>query len=389
MKADQPPFDTTSPLKDRRIIFVLGSLELGGAERQALTLAGYLSAREGARVEVWGFNLSGPAGAICDRHGLAWRVIPFYFTGGLPGRLTGLKRLARIIRDARPDILLPYTLIPNVVCGLTWRLTGARACVWNQRDAGIERAGYVWERCAVRLTPQFISNSRQGARFIIDELKAPASKVQVIHNGVEHTSPGLDRASWRERLRVDECCFVACMVGNLHRHKDHETLLKAWRVVVTTLEAEGHKAVLILAGSLYDTYESLASLSRSLGINERVIFAGHVTDVAGLLGAADIAVFSSRSEGCPNAVLESMGAGLAVAGTDVEGVREVLGAAGAPHLAPVGDAEALAQTILNLARDPALCAALGEENRRRVRDGYDAKRMCEETASLLGKLLPR
>lgn len=380
---------TATSFKGRRIIFALGSLELGGAERQALILARHLSVCEGADVEVWGFNLSGPVAAICKRHGLGWRVIPFYFKGSPPLRMARLMKLAKAIRKARPDILLPYTLIPNVVCGLTWRLTGARACVWSQRDPGIERAGYVWERCAVLLTSAFISNSRQGARFIIDRLKAPASKVKIIHNGVERPAPERDRASWRERLEVDERCFVACMVGALHRRKDHETLLKAWRVVANALEAEGREAVLVLAGSRYDTYESLVSLSLSLKVERRVIFAGHVADVAGLLAAADVAVFSSRIEGCPNGVLESMAAGLAVAGTDIEGIREALGDAGAPCLAPEGDAEALARSILKLARDPALRAALGEKNRERVVDKFNPARMCEETVSLLRELLLR
>ncbi|MFL6231021.1 MAG: glycosyltransferase [Pyrinomonadaceae bacterium] len=382
MKAAQP--DAATPvLEGRRVIFVFGSLELGGAERQGLTLARHLSEREGAQVEVWGFNLSGPAADICDRHGLARRVIPFYFTGGWRARLTGLAKLAATMRAARPDILLPYTHTPNVVCGLIWRLTGARLCVWNQRDAGIERAGDRWERLAVRLTPQFISNSRPGARFVIDELKARAAKVEIIRNGVEPLSPELDRASWRAKLHADERCFVACMIGNLHRRKDHETLLRAWRTVTTVLEAEGRQALLALAGSYYDTHESLVALAVSLGIDERVRFAGHVRDVAGLLGAADVAVFSSRSEGCPNGVLESMCAGLAVAGTDVEGIREVVGDAGAPYLAPAGDAHALARIILELARDPALCAMLGAAHRQRVGDEYNSTRMCAETVALL------
>jgi len=376
-----------SALKGRRIVFVFGSLELGGAERQALTLARHLSAREGAEVEVWGFNRPGPAAAICERHGLAWRVVPFYFGGRLPRRLARLFKLARLLRAARPDILLPYTLIPNVVCGLTWRLAGARACVWNQRDAGIVRMGDVWERAAVRLTTRFVANSRQGARFLVDELKATASKVRVIRNGVEKLTPELGREAWRARLQVEEGCFVACMVANLHRHKDHETLLRAWRTVADALRAGGREAALVLAGRRDDAYGPLLSLSRDLGIDDRVVFPGHVSDVAGLLGASDLAVFSSRSEGCPNGVLESMAAGLAVAGTDVEGISEVLGAAGRPWLAPAGDAEALAGVILKLARDPALRAAVGEENRKRVRDDYDPARMCDETAALLAECL--
>jgi glycosyltransferase involved in cell wall biosynthesis len=381
--------DSAGPpvLEGKRIIFVFGSLELGGAERQALTLAGYLSGHARAAVEVWGFNLPGPAAAICERHGLAWRVVPFYFAGSFSTRLRRLAKLARLLRAARPDLLLPYTLIPNVACGLIWRLTGAVSCVWNQRDEGIARVGLGWERTAARLTPRFVSNSLQGARYLTDGLKAHPSKVTVINNGVERLAPEMSRPAWRGELQLDGRCFVACMVANLHGYKDHETLLKAWRIVSTTLEACGRRAILILAGRRDDAYESLASLSRVLGISHCVISTGHVPDVAGLLSASDISVFSSRSEGCPNGVLESMAAGLAVAGTDVEGIKEAVGRAGAPYLAPPGDAEALARIILKLADDPTLRSALGEENRKRIESHYDPSRMCEETAALLANCL--
>lgn len=387
MRDDLPDSAVAPALEGKRIIFVFGSLELGGAERQALILARYLSGYARVAVEVWGFNHPGPAAALCERHGLVWRVVPFYFAGSFSTRLRRLSKLARLLRAARPNLLLPYTLIPNVACGLIWRLTGALSCVWNQRDEGIARVGFGWERSAARLTPRFVSNSLQGARYLTGGLKAHPSKVAVINNGVEPLAPEMSRPAWRRELQLDERCFVACMVANLHGYKDHETLLKAWRIVSTTLEAGGRRAILILAGRRDDAYEALASLSRVLGISHCVISTGHVSDVPGLLSAADVSVFSSRSEGCPNGVLESMAAGLAVAGTDVEGIKEAVGLAGAPYLAPPGDAEALAGIILKLADDPTLRSALGEDNRRRIKSHYDPARMCEETASILVKCL--
>jgi glycosyltransferase involved in cell wall biosynthesis len=118
-----------------------------------------------------------------------------------------------------------------------------------------------------------------------------------------------------------------------------------------------------------------------LGIEHGVRFPGQVSDVAGLLSAVDIGVFSSRSEGCPNGVLECMAAGLAVAATDIEGVREVVGAS--DFLAPVGDAAALSHTILKLAGDPAMCATVGAANKKRIVENYDARRMCEQFVGII------
>jgi glycosyltransferase involved in cell wall biosynthesis len=320
---------------------------------------------------------------MCEQYGLAWRVVPYPFGGNPLVRLISLAKVAWMLREVCPDILLPYTLIPNVVCGLIWKWTGARLCVWNQRDAGIVRLNSRVERWAAQRTPQFISNSHQGARFLVDKLNVSPSKVSEIKNGIECPSPKMNRSMWRNYLQINDQCFVACMVANLNNNKDHETLLRAWRSVVTTLEAGGRSAVLILAGKYDDSYKSLTALSHDLNIDRSIRFIGQVSDIPGLLSAVDISVFSSRSEGCPNGVLESMAAGLAVAGTNTEGIKEAVGPAGKQFLAPPGDAEALAEIILKLACDPTLCFKIGKENRRRIRNNYAAISMCEETVSLL------
>src|SRR5579872_1770203 len=118
-------------LTGTRIVIVLTCLELGGAERQALVLARHLVREYGARVEVWGFVQPGRAAALCDEYGIPWRIVPFSWAEGKSGRLIGMVRFARELRRARPDILLPYTMWPNVLCGLIWRWAGAKACVWN------------------------------------------------------------------------------------------------------------------------------------------------------------------------------------------------------------------------------------------------------------------
>ena len=143
-------------LKGRRIVFVLGNLELGGAERQALILARYLSGHEQAAVQIWGFNKTGPVAETCERHRLPWRVIPYAFHGSRLQHVRGLRRVCSALRETKPDLLLPYTLGPNIVCGLIWPWTGARACVWNQRDEGIVSYGSWVARRAAQRTPRFI-----------------------------------------------------------------------------------------------------------------------------------------------------------------------------------------------------------------------------------------
>lgn len=360
-------------MKGRRVIFVLGNLELGGAERQALILAKHLIQHEHAEVAVWGFNRTGPVAEICAQFRIPSRVVPLQ-------QPFDLRKLTHMLRAARPDILLPYTLVPNVVCGLMWQRTGARLCVWNQRDEGIFNLNAKWQRRAAQITPQFIANSHAGSQYLVEQLNVNLAKIRVIPNGIELANPQSDRRSWRNRLELDDTTFVACMIANVHANKDHVTLLRAWRLVVNALE---QRAVLVLAGRHYGAYESLAALTNELDIANNVRFTGPVSDVAGLLTAVDLGVFSSRSEGCPNGVLECMAAGLAIAATDIEAIREVVGEHGTRLLAPPGDAERLAQIIIELAKHPETRTTIGAANQSQIKARYNAQRMCEDTVALL------
>jgi glycosyltransferase involved in cell wall biosynthesis len=388
VQSDDPPLTpaSSSTLKGRRIVFLLFNLELGGAERQALIFARHLVEREQAAVEIWGFNKSGPVAQNCEQIGVPWRVVPFPFRAGRDARLLGLVRVARGLRAARPDVLLPYTFVPNVICGLVWKWTGARACVWNQRDEG--RMPFVadWARTAARRTPVFVSNSAAGVRFLSDELSVGAAKIRIIENGIEPLPAREDRAAWRAQLKIDDESFVACMVANLHENKDHRTLLKAWKRVVDSFDSQ---AVLVLAGRHDGAYESLESLARELNLNGHLRFAGQVLDVAGLLSATDLGVFSSVAEGCPNGVLESMSAGLAIAGTNIDAIRSLVGPRSLGFLAPPKDDEALAAAILKLANDSGLRVTIGAENRQRVKEQYTAARMCEQTVGVIKEAVIR
>src|SRR5262249_35686224 len=101
-------------LAGKRILFLLNNLHLGGAERQALLTARRLRDAHLARVEVWGFNEPGPAASLCEQHGIPWRVVPFRWYDSRLRQAASLVSLAARLRRARPDVLMPYLLVPNV-----------------------------------------------------------------------------------------------------------------------------------------------------------------------------------------------------------------------------------------------------------------------------------
>jgi len=375
-------------MPSRRFVFVLNGLLLGGAERQAILLARHLKERCGADVTVTAFGRPGKAAELCDRMGVPWRMVPFRWEPGRLKRTAMLLRVARDLRRLRPDVLLPYTMHPNVVCGLIWQLTGARLCMWNQRDEGRQRVEPRWERLAVRRMPWFASNSAHGADFVTNTLGAPRDRMLVIHNGVEPASPAKDRAAWRASLELGEEVFVACMAANLHGFKDHATLLNAWRVVQDRMDA-CRQAALILAGRPENTGEALKAQAFDLNLGRSVRFPGAVDDVAGLFAASDLCVFSSQWEGVPNGILEGMVAGLPVVATDIPGIREAVGENGAGILAPPADHEAMADAILQVMENPDMARRMGEAGRERILTEFSPEKMVRETVEWIEEGLRR
>lgn len=371
-------------LAGRRIVVVLEDLRLGGAERQALLFADALARDEGARVQVWGLGPAGPAADLCRSRGIDHRagVLPIP-VGGYRHLLTSVPRLARELAEAAPEVILPYTIIPNVLCGLAAAWSGATLCVWNQRDAGVARMGRTIERLAARHIGRFVSNSRPGVRFLTDVIGIEPGRISLIPNGVETGvfPPGAGDG----RAERDLSGFHVCMIANIHSNKDHETLLRAWRLALDRWPLPDRPGRLLLAGREGETASGLRDLSTGLGLDESVRFLGAVEDIPGLLNTVDLGVFSSRLEGCPNGVLECMAAGLAVVGTDIEGIRDVVGEEGHDLLAPAGDPESLAERILLAVGNEALRRRLGEAGKVRVADRFSPERMIREMTGVIAR----
>jgi glycosyltransferase involved in cell wall biosynthesis len=365
-----------------KIIFVTLSLELGGSERRAITLAKYFK-RQGAEVEFWGFNGPGVLSQVCDEFDIPWKIAPFNWYQSPRNRIANLLRILKLLKKANPDVLLPHTLIPNTVCGLIWRWSGARKCVGYEGGYEFGVIDRNWEKFAAKQLSSIICNAHHLAKATVSYYALDQKKVQIVPNGVDLPQARYSRAWWRTKLGVDEDTFLAIMVANLSTFKDHETLIRAWRLVLDQLPEHQRNAKLVLAGKNFGTEPSLRQLVAELSLEGDVLFLGQVDDIPGLLQSVDLGVYSSRSEGTPNGVLECMQAGLAIAATDLPGTRELFGEDQHAWLFSLNDTRQFAQNILTLKQDPNLRKKLGSYNKDRVTKEYSLEKMCKVTEALI------
>jgi glycosyltransferase involved in cell wall biosynthesis/GT2 family glycosyltransferase len=361
----------------KRVAILLGSLGLGGAERQGLLLAEGLRERGDVETRVFGLGDPGPAAAAAAATGLPWRALPRVESRWRLLCILRVLRAAYALRRWGADAVVPFTAPANLVAGLGRAAHGARA-MWNQRDAGMHRPAPWLERRALQRIRTVVANGPESAAFLARDLGLPAGAVRTIPNGVAAETPREPAATVRARLGVPAGAWLATMVANLAPAKDHATLLRGW--AAADLASDG-PARLLLAGRDDGTGPGLRALARELGIADQVVFAGPVHDVAGLHAASDVVVFCSRGEGCPNAVLEAMAAGRAVIASAIPAVRAVVPAACSDLL--VEDDAGWARVLLRARRDPAVVRAAEAANRARAAD-FSCAAMVDGFARALG-----
>lgn len=163
----------------------------------------------------------------------------------------------------------------------------------------------------------------------------------------------------RAELGISPRAAVAVWHGRLElRKKGLDTLLAAW----SRVSAARTDAVLLLVGSGGDLDEVRRLVD---GRTDVVWVDRHLHDrreLARLLSAGDVYVFSSRHEGYPVAPIEAMACGLPVVASDVSGIRDIVGDGGV--VVAVDDADALAGSVIELLGDEDRRSALGHAARR-------------------------
>jgi glycosyltransferase involved in cell wall biosynthesis len=127
--------------------------------------------------------------------------------------------------------------------------------------------------------------------------------------------------------------------------------------------------------------------AKRLGLDGHLLFAGFVPRLREFLPGLDILVNPSFSEEMPNIVLEAMAAEVPVVATSVGGVPEIAGPDRAVSLAPPGDAEALAQAVSSILRDPFEARRLAGRGRARVGLVFSLMRQRELLHTLYRELL--
>jgi glycosyltransferase involved in cell wall biosynthesis len=188
----------------------------------------------------------------------------------------------------------------------------------------------------------------------------PEKKIRVVYNP-------LDRIKIAELSTEDPGIHfdvpVVVSMGRLVYQKGFDILLRAFRKV-----RDGRKAKLLVLGD-GEKKEELISLAQSLDLQDDVVFLGMQVNPFQFILGAEVFCLASRYEGLGNVILEAMALGLPVVVTDCpSGPAEIVENGKYGILAPMENADAIADALIRVLSDDKLREGLSELSLIRAKD---------------------
>lgn len=300
------------------------------------------------------------------------------------GRLDAscLFRLARHICYYQPDLVHASLFHANTAARLVGRWDRPRPIITSTVTIEIERAWHRWgEAFSAGASDVHVANSEAVAAHLREDLCYPSEQIRVIPNGIDlrvlDAVSAIDRRHWG----IAEDSWLIVWAGRMDPVKNLPVLLEVVQRV-----GKSRKVCTVLLGDGPER-AGLEARARELGLGDRVRFAGWSEQCAAWLKAADCLLFPSRTEGCPNTVLEAMACGCAVIASDIGACRELIVDGREGMLCRVNDTSAFVMALTRLMNAPEAAARMGEAGRQRVLARHGIEQVVAQWADLYVKLI--
>jgi glycosyltransferase involved in cell wall biosynthesis len=356
-----------------KILLVVPRLNIGGAESYVYTLAMGL---KGLGYPVITASWGGKLATLLEREGIPHYRIPVrlnpYFVSLM---------LERVIKKERVQLVHANSADAGAavasVCGrlgLPWVMTAHGSFGREVKYRQIAEADRV------------ICVSRYMQRETVQNTDIAPEKIVMVYNGIDtgRFAPKDRRAEVRGQLSLPEDAYVIGIVSRITgiNGKGHDDLLQVMR----RFSFAHNWRLLIVGKGKWRAVNELKEKIEALGLGQRVVFAGHHTDVSAVMEAMDVLALPSKWETFGLVLVEAMAMKKPVVAYDVAGTAEAVGQDGAGILVSLGDVDALAAALQTCA-DQTRRSEMGEAGRRRVLQNFDLRSMLQQITGIYHEIL--
>jgi glycosyltransferase involved in cell wall biosynthesis len=276
--------------------------------------------------------------------------------------LSNAWRYRRLLQDWQPDVMVTCNwgaiefALANIL-PVTRHLHVVDGFGPEERATQIPRR-VLLRRLALSRTPVVLP-SRNLVQIARDIWKLPSNVIRYVPNGIDLVRFANDGT----RRNAGEP--VIGTVAALREEKNIARLLRSFATLPN--------GRLIIVGDGPERV-GLEALAGSLGIRDRVLFAGHHQDTAPFYARFDIFALSSDTEQMPLSVIEAMASGLPIVSTAVGDVPLMVSEQNAAFITPI-DEIALAGAVATLSGNPDLRLRIGNANLDKARRDFDQAAM--------------
>lgn len=373
-----------------RVVHLIESLGLGGAERRLVSdlrwldrqryehLVVYLMQADNLRAEIETMGI--PTRGLGMRNLREWRV--------------GLFRLARLFRRWRPRLVHTqvfgadvYGRVAATLAGVPRVVTTVQTLPYDRRLARFySKRRKIADYLTARFwTDHFVAVSEPVRDALIAEFGIPPGRVSVIPNGVDLTRfcPRTSETTSQARalLGIPQEAFVILTVGRLIPEKNHATLVRAFEAGLGRLP---HARLLLVGDG--PCRRDLERLVRARELDGRVALLGARSDVDHLLRAADLFVLPSLREGLSVALLEAMGSEVPAIASAIPQNTAIIHDGQTGWLVPALDHVALAELIVQTARNRDNARVVARLARAHVAAHFSAETFARQLQDLYDEL---
>lgn len=359
-------------MKPVKIKHIISSLSRGGRERQLAILVSNTNLEKYPTKIIY-FNKK--TNSYIDEYGLQDTAIQIK----QKGKFKRFIELHKVLKSEKPDIVYTWGNGESISILLLKPFHCFKFINGSVRHGvRAKKFSHYFRTLILHLSKNIVANSKAGLK--VNGL----SKGELLYNGIENKflEPLSNRYSRRQELvNVAQEVPLIISVANLVPYKDYFTVLKALKM----LKEDGFKFYYLILGDGPMRKEVDAKISH-YGLNQSIRIFGNVENVTEFLKISDIFIHSSKGEGCSNAILEAMAAGLPIIATNTGGTLEIVTADNG-FLFGYQSTNELYNHIKEFLTNPDKAKLMGRRSKEIIEKDFSITRLMEEYYRIIRKVL--
>jgi glycosyltransferase involved in cell wall biosynthesis len=383
-----------------RVTHIITRLVIGGAQENTLATIRGLRTKPDVEVKLIAGPTIGPEGSLennaAEIPGLL-TIVPELVRPVHPLKdFIALRKLEKILCEQKPDLVHTHSGKAGVLGRLAAKRAGVPVIIHHIHGPSFGSfqgalANFVFtaaEKYAARVTDHFFCSAAAMTKIHLAAGIGRPEMFTRIFSGfnLQPFFNATNDLALRRQLGLDENHFVIGKIARIFRLKGHADLLAAFAKIIPQVP---HARLLFVGdGSLRGEMEKQV---HALGLDGKVIFAGLVPpgEVARYVGIMDCVAHLSHREALSRALPQALAAGKPVVAYDFDGADEVCLENKTGFIVHIGDTDAAAQRLLQLANDSALRNRFGRAGAFFVRENFSVEKMVNDQYDVYQKLMER